>query len=306
MSSRPLLLAAALAVLSLPLSAAADEVAFASCLAKLRGEAAAKGVRGETFDTHTVALAPDMAVIGFLDAQPEFVTPIWDYLAALVDEERVADGRAMLTQWKEVLAEVERRYGRLDVLVNNAGIGAAPNDGYDKFYERMAAMNEQLARGETPTVHLDHIIDMQDDGWQKVIDINLNGMFYNCREAVRLMIKCGAKGSIVNISSTSGLNGTGAVHYCASKAAVLGVTKSLARELGSRGIRVNAICPGATNTRMMAGISPDYAKQMLASIPLGRMGEPAEVASTALFLASDRSAQLTGQTLAANGGWHML
>ena len=111
MSSRPLLLAAALAVLSLPLSAAADEVAFASCLAKLRGEAAAKGVHGETFDTHTAALAPDMAVIGFLDAQPEFVTPIWDYLAALVDEERVADGRAMLTQWNEVLAEVERRYG---------------------------------------------------------------------------------------------------------------------------------------------------------------------------------------------------
>ena len=111
MTSRSLLLAAALAALSLPLSAAADEAAFASCLAKLRGEAAAKGVRGDTFDTHTAALAPDMAVIGFLDAQPEFVTPIWDYLAALVDEERVADGRAMLAQWKEVLAEVERRYG---------------------------------------------------------------------------------------------------------------------------------------------------------------------------------------------------
>lgn len=111
MTFRPLLLAAALAALSLPLSAAADEAAFASCLAKLRGEAAAKGVRGDTFDTHTAALAPDMAVIGFLDAQPEFVTPIWDYLAALVDEERVADGRAMLAQWKEVLAEVERRYG---------------------------------------------------------------------------------------------------------------------------------------------------------------------------------------------------
>jgi lytic murein transglycosylase len=111
MTSRPLLLAAALAAFSLPLSAAADEAAFASCLAKLRGEAAAKGVRGDTFDTHTAALAPDMAVIGFLDAQPEFVTPIWDYLAALVDEERVADGRAMQAQWKEVLAEVERRYG---------------------------------------------------------------------------------------------------------------------------------------------------------------------------------------------------
>lgn len=111
MTSRPLLLAAALVAFSLPLSAAADEAAFASCLAKLRGEAAAKGVRGDTFDTHAAALAPDMAVIGFLDAQPEFVTPIWDYLAALVDEERVADGRAMLAQWQEVLAEVERRYG---------------------------------------------------------------------------------------------------------------------------------------------------------------------------------------------------
>jgi 3-oxoacyl-[acyl-carrier protein] reductase len=205
-----------------------------------------------------------------------------------------------------MIADTVAAWGRLDVLVNNAGIGAAPKDGYDKFYERMGAMNEQLARGETPTVHLDHIIDMQDEGWQKVVDININGVFYNCREAVRLMISCGARGSIINISSTSALNGTGAVHYSASKAAVLGLTKSLARELGGRGIRVNAICPGATNTRMMAGISPDYAKQMVASIPLGRMGEPQEVANTALFLASEEGSYFTGQTLAANGGWQML
>lgn len=111
MSPRPLVLAAAVALSSLSLPAVADEAAFAACLAGLRGEAAAKGVRGETFDTYTAQLAPDMAVIGFLDAQPEFVTPIWDYLAALVDEERVADGRAMLAQWKDVLAGVERRYG---------------------------------------------------------------------------------------------------------------------------------------------------------------------------------------------------
>ena len=205
-----------------------------------------------------------------------------------------------------VYAAVEQRYGRLDVVVNNAGVGAAPNDGYDKFYERMGRMNEQLARGETPDVFLDHIIDMQDEGWQRVIDINLNGLFYNCREAARLMIRTGVKGSIINISSTSGLNGTGAVHYCASKAAVLGFTKCLARELGARGIRVNAICPGATNTRMMAGISADYAKQLVQQIPLGRIGEPDEVASTALFLASDESSFFTGQTLAANGGMHML
>ena len=209
----------------------------------------------------------------------------------------VADSR----QVARIYAETEQRYGRLDVLVNNAGI-----DGYDKCYERLGAMNEQIARGENPTVYLDHIIDMQDDGWQKVIDINLNGMFYNCREAVRLMIKCGSKGSIINISSTSGLNGTGAVHYCATKAAALGFTKCLARELGARGIRVNAICPGAMNTRMMAGLSEEYARTITQSIPLGRMGEPFEVANTALFLASDESSYFTGQTLGANGGMHMI
>ena len=111
MQPRHLVLSTALVVSSFLGSAHADEAAFASCLASLRADAQAKGVSGATYDTHTAALAPDMAVIDFLDAQPEFVTPIWDYLAALVDEERVADGRAMLAQWQEVLAEVERRYG---------------------------------------------------------------------------------------------------------------------------------------------------------------------------------------------------
>ena len=111
MQPRHLVLSTALVVSSFLGSAHADEAAFASCLASMRGEAQAKGVSGATYDTYAAALVPDMAVIGFLDAQPEFVTPIWDYLAALVDEERVADGRAMLAQWHEVLVEVERRYG---------------------------------------------------------------------------------------------------------------------------------------------------------------------------------------------------
>lgn len=92
------------------LPAAADDAGFARCLAELREQAPAKGVASATFDTHTRELAPDMAVVGFLDAQPEFTTAIWDYLAALVDDERVADGRAMLAQWAETLAAVETRY----------------------------------------------------------------------------------------------------------------------------------------------------------------------------------------------------
>lgn len=111
MQPRHLILSTALVVSSFLSSAHADEAAFASCLAGLRADAQAKGVSGATYDTHTAALAPDMAVIDFLDAQPEFVTPIWDYLAALVDDERVADGRAMLAEWASVLARVEAEYG---------------------------------------------------------------------------------------------------------------------------------------------------------------------------------------------------
>lgn len=106
-----LVLSAALVIPSLFGSAWADEAAFASCLAGLRAEAQAKGVSVATYDAHTASLVPDMAVIGFLDAQPEFVTPIWDYLAALVDAERVDDGRAMLLEWAPVLAQLEVRYG---------------------------------------------------------------------------------------------------------------------------------------------------------------------------------------------------
>ena len=106
-----LALSAALVILSLVGTAQADDAAFASCLAGLRAEAQAKGVSRATYDAYTASLAPDMAVIGFLDAQPEFVTPIWDYLAALVDAERVDDGRAMLAEWAPVLAQVEARYG---------------------------------------------------------------------------------------------------------------------------------------------------------------------------------------------------
>ena len=111
MRSRSLLLVAAFSTLAVSAPVAADEVAFKSCVADLRGEAIRQGVREEVFDAQIADLAPDMAVLGFLDAQPEFVTPIWVYLAALVDEERVTDGTAMLSEWKTVLERVEAEYG---------------------------------------------------------------------------------------------------------------------------------------------------------------------------------------------------
>ena len=102
---------ALLGMVALSAPAIASDREFAACLQQLRSEAATKGVSSATFDQHTAALVSDMAVVGFLDAQPEFVTPIWDYMAGLVDAERVADGRAMLERWAEVLARVETQYG---------------------------------------------------------------------------------------------------------------------------------------------------------------------------------------------------
>lgn len=205
----------------------------------------------------------------------------------------------------ELFDAVRERFGRLDILVNNAGIGTAPNDGFDVYQQRMAERNAQLQAGETPTVYADHITDMQDDGWQKVVNVNLNGAFFCCREAVRQMAERGIAGSIINIASTSAVSGEGGVHYCASKAAILGLTKSLAMEVAARKIRVNAICPGPTNTPIMANIADEWKQAMIAAIPMGRIGEPVEIANTALFLASDESSAFTGQTLMANLGTYL-
>ncbi|WP_289813664.1 SDR family NAD(P)-dependent oxidoreductase [Ralstonia soli] len=201
---------------------------------------------------------------------------------------------------------IESRYGRLDVLVNNAGVGQVPGDGFDKCQERVAARASQLAAGETPTVFSDMVVDLTDAGWQRVVDINLNGTFFCSRAAVRLMIKAGVRGSIVNIASVSALTGEGPLSYCASKAAMLGLTKCLARDLGPRGIRVNAICPGPTRTPMMASIPDEWARSLERAIPLGHMALPEEIAKAALFLATDEASQFTGQTLSVSGGMTMI
>ena len=181
----------------------------------------------------------------------------------------VADSDSVAT----AMAAVHARFGRFDVLVNNAGIGS-----------------------------IDAFADTPDEHWQRVIGVNLTGPFFCSREAVKLMLKAATPGVVINISSTAAITGEGPSHYCAAKAGVMGLTRSMARELAGNGIRVNTIVPGPTNTPMMADIPDDWMQSMLKAIPLGRMGETDEIARVAAFLASDDAAFITGQNLAVNGG----
>ena len=181
----------------------------------------------------------------------------------------VADSDSVAT----AMAAVYARFGRFDVLVNNAGIGS-----------------------------IDAFADTPDEHWQRVIGVNLTGPFFCSREAVKLMLKAATPGVVINISSTAAITGEGPSHYCAAKAGVMGLTRSMARELAGQGIRVNTIVPGPTNTPMMADIPDDWMQSMLKAIPLGRMGETEEIARVAAFLASDDASFITGQNLAVNGG----
>jgi len=166
--------------------------------------------------------------------------------------------------------------GDLDVLVNNAGL---TRDGL-------------LAR-------------MSDEDWRDVIETNLSSVFYTCRAVTRGMMKKRA-GSIVNVSSIVGVHGNwGQTNYGASKAGIIGFTKSLARELGSRGVRANVVAPGYVNTRLTDVLPEDAQQAMLANTPLGRLGEPEDVAGAVRFLCSDEAAFITGEVLLVDGGLGM-
>jgi len=192
-------------------------------------------------------------------------------------------------------------FGRLDIAVNNAGIGQAANDGSEQFYGAMAQRNAELAEKGSSDVIVDQLLHMEDAGWAAVLAVNLNGTFYTCREFARVLAADGNPGAIINISSTSAQSGEGSPHYCASKAAVIGLTRQLARELAPRRIRVNAVAPGPTNTPIMQGIPEEWIASMEAAIPLGRMADPVEIAGAVAFLASDDASYVNGSVLVANG-----
>jgi 3-oxoacyl-[acyl-carrier protein] reductase len=166
--------------------------------------------------------------------------------------------------------------GDLDVLVNNAGL---TRDGV-------------LAR-------------MTDDDWRTVIDTNLSSIFYTCRAAARPMMKRRA-GAIVNISSIVGVHGNfGQTNYAASKAGIIGFTKSLARELGSRNVRANVVAPGYVRSQLTDALPEGATELMLQNTPLGRLGDPEDVAGAVRFLCSDEAAFVTGAVLLVDGGLGM-
>ena len=181
----------------------------------------------------------------------------------------VADSKAVAA----LFAEIKKDLGRVDALVNNAGVGS-----------------------------VDQFADIPDETWARVIGVNLNGAFYCAREAVKVMQETKTGGAVVNISSTSAVSGDGPAHFCASKAAIMGLTRGMAKELAPQGIRVNTLVPGPTNTPMMQGIPQEWADAIIKGVPMGRMAEPEDIAKVAVFLASDDSGFVTGQNVAVNGG----
>ena len=184
---------------------------------------------------------------------------------------------ADFSQVQRGLDEIVQESGRLDLLVNNAGI-----------------TRDNL------------ILRMKEDEWDAVLTVNLKGA-YNCiRAASKTMVKQ-RFGRIINISSVVGVMGNaGQANYVASKAGLIGLTKSVARELASRQITVNAVAPGFIQTEMTESLPEKVKAQMLAQIPLGRFGTPAEVAQAVAFLASEAAAYLTGQVIHVNGGMLMV
>ena len=200
------------------------------------------------------------------------------------NEVESAGGKAVIIQCnvadfdacKEFIETVIKEQGRIDILVNNAGI---TKDGL--------------------------IMKMKEEDFDSVLNVNLKGTFNTIRHSARQMLRQ-KSGKIINISSVSGILGNaGQANYAASKAGVIGLTKTMARELGSRGITVNAIAPGFVDTEMTGVLSEEIRENACRQIILGRFGKPEDIANVAVFLASDKADYITGQVISVDGGMNV-
>jgi 3-oxoacyl-[acyl-carrier protein] reductase len=201
-----------------------------------------------------------------------------------------------------MFSTIERELGALDILVNNAGIAVGPGDDRAEIGRKAEARIMEMVSGQGAQTHLDVTQNLSDESWRRMLAVHLDGTFFCTREAVRLMSQRN-RGAIINLSSVAALMGLEAApHYAAAKGGILAFTRAVARDVASRGIRVNAICPGYVDTPMTEPMSPLIRAAVIARTPLGRTGDPREVAATALFLACDDSSFFTGQWLSPNGG----
>jgi 3-oxoacyl-[acyl-carrier protein] reductase len=197
--------------------------------------------------------------------------------------------------------EVGKRSGVLDILVNNAGIGETGNRRNELNEKGEGQVREMMGGGPIQS-HWDITMSLSDEEWQQTIGVHLSGTFFCTREALKLM-SAKNSGSIINMSSVAGLAGIPfASHYGAAKGGILGLTRSVAGEVASRKIRVNAICPGWIETPMTESFTPLLKMALMARVPMMRWGVPEEIAKTALYLASDDSSYVTGQWISPNGG----
>ncbi len=205
--------------------------------------------------------------------------------AAIVAQIEAAGGRALALGGDvatsagatKLVADTVAGLGRLDILVNNAGI-----------------TRDNLT------------LRMSEEDWDAVLSTNLKGAFLCAKAALRPLLKARASGRIISISSVVGIVGNaGQANYAAAKAGLIGLTKSLAKEVASRGITVNAVAPGFINTDMTAGLGAELAEGALKAIPLGRFGEAEDIAEAVAFLASPAARYITGQVLSVDGGMAM-
>lgn len=224
------------------------------------------------------AFAAEGASVAVADLSPQEAAAAAGDIAARTGASAIGLGMDVSKEadCERAVRETEKAFGKVDILVNNAGI-----------------TKDNL------------VLRMKEADFDLVIEVNLKGAFLMSKAASKLMLKARA-GRIINISSVVGQSGqAGQANYAASKAGLIGLTKSLAREFAPRQVLVNAVAPGFIRTRMTEGLKDEARAKISEMIPLGRMGEPGEVAKAALFLAGDDSAYITGQVLAVNGGLYM-
>ncbi len=229
-----------------------------------------KAIATKAIENGAIVYNLDLGIDPEMDKMESFAkennTQIYGYTADVSNEEQV------VAVCKEILAHA----GNIDILVNNAGI---TRDGL--------------------------MMRMKSEDWDSVMNINLKSAFLMSREISRAMMKQ-RSGSIINMSSVVGVQGNpGQTNYCASKAGMIGLTKALAKEIGSRSVRVNAIAPGFISSPMTDKLSEEVQANYKAAIPLGTFGEADDIANAVLYLASDMAKYVTGQVLGVNGGLNM-